>query len=722
MTDNDREHANVHYRLALKQSPAAFAVTSVGLIEATSAPYEATIEAYTEDYLVESELLATDVHLAIARGTEQRSVRGIVRSASIRTDERGSLLRLHVVPAFSMLAHVVDSRIHQDTNVPDLVVKLFKELLDPRDRRIDAGALTESYPVHEYLVQHRESYASFIQRLCDEEGIYFYFDHDAGDHEVLVLADSNQNRPSVRPSAQGRVVYTSHASHALGYETATNLHAIERWAATDVVVTGFDWSNPGAAVSRTLTERGSWGAPPMEIHQHFHHVRYYDYEDAAGGQYSANTAERQATLAAQRLDLARRRWVLETTVVTAKPGHMLSLVGAGAHDGRYLVVKVNAHGTNNPAGVGDYHNTLELVPESLPYRPPAPIPLTPRGPETAIVVGEGEEEIHTDKHGRIKVQFHWDRRSERASAWIRVVQPWAGNGWGTVFIPRVGMEVLVQFLGGDPDRPVVTGCLYNGNNRQPYPLPDDKTRSTVKTRSSPDSEGGNELRFEDKAGSEQVYLHAERNFDEVVKSEHSTSVGGSQTITIDKERVTHVKENDSLTVDGRQEITVSGERLLKVGSTQSTEVAEDEVHDVGRELVLKAADKITLKCGDSTLVMKPDLIVLQCKDGQLTIRDKFFALSTGGAILAAEEDRGRLGLGVFGLAATDTIRIEAQSALALKVASTELALDTAKAELKADTAIVEDNGGARVRLEGGAASIDASGDLVAHASEIRLNS
>src|SRR5690606_20946379 len=216
------------------------------------------------------------------------------------------------------------------------------------------------------------------------------------------------------------------------------------------------------------------------------------------------------------------------------PAHMFELVGTDEHDDRYLILGIDARLSTDENG-GELQTSMDVIRAKTPYRPPAPRrPVVP-GPETATVVGPPGEEIHTDRHGRVKVQFHWDRqgqRNEHSSAWIRVTQGWAGTGWGFMFIPRIGMEVVVSFLGGDPDRPIVTGCVYNGANTPPYPLPDEKTKSTIKTKSSVGDDGSNELRFEDKAGSEEVYIHAQRDFNEVVKHNHSTSVKANQSNSV----------------------------------------------------------------------------------------------------------------------------------------------------------------------------------------------
>jgi type VI secretion system secreted protein VgrG len=238
--------------------------------------------------------------------------------------------------------------------------------------------------------------------------------------------------------------------------------------------------------------------------------------------------------------------------------------------------------------------------------------VTPRpvveGPQTARVVGPPGEDIHTDEHGRIKVQFHWDRvghEDERSSCWIRVAQSWAGGQWGFVFIPRVGMEVLVQFLEGDPDRPLVTGCVYNGENAPPYALPANKTRSTLKTLSTPATGGYNELRFEDAAGREQMYIQAERDQDTLVKHDrtltvgrHSTrDVGGDERITVHQNRVTNIQQHDAFSVEGNQDTEVHGP------GGQSISVDASQTLSVGKSLQITVGERVSIQCGASSLTM-----------------------------------------------------------------------------------------------------------------------
>jgi type VI secretion system secreted protein VgrG len=265
-----------------------------------------------------------------------------------------------------------------------------------------------------------------------------------------------------------------------------------------------------------------------------------------------------------------------------------------AHNGSFAVVEVRHDGGDPNAtnlkssartraeepqlhGSFVYENTFRCIPASVPARPRRPKRRLLQVTETAVVVGPPGEEIHTDEHGRIKIQFHWDlegKLDDKSSCWVRVMQPWAGTSWGSQFIPRVGMEVVVSFTGGDPDRPIVTGTVYNGAAPMPFKLPQDKTRSGLRTRSTPGGAGYNELSFEDAAGHEQIYLHAERDFDEVVEHDHTRTVYGHEVVKVKESRLLDVK-NDNVRV-------VRGNEVLIVEQNVVRNVAGHELHQVGR--------------------------------------------------------------------------------------------------------------------------------------------
>lgn len=730
------QREEVQFHLEVSGLTVRWHVLSVQFEEAIGTLYSGSIEARLsgDDHVDEEDLLSKDVYVRIERGAEQRSLRGIVRHASVGHRRENLIVHLDIAPALWLLSQTLDSRIYQDVSVPSLVKQVVMELAGSRNRNV-RDELTETYSPHEYLVQYRESHWDFLSRLCHEEGIFFYFDHDESAHEVLVLADSNDNRPLVREADEGRIEFEDHESRLEGREVAYHVEHQRRIGPTDAVVRGFDWTNPELPVHHEAVERGEWEGPALEIYDHHHAVRHHGYDDG-GGRYRSHSARRQVQVRAQRLDLARSSWTVSTTVVTAKPGHIFELVGADVHDGRYLIVSVNARGRaggheGHSDHGGEFRNTLEVIPSQMPYRPPAPARPTMPGPETALVVGPQGEEIHTDQHGRIKVQFHWDRRGDRnehASAWIRVSQGWAGAGWGMLFIPRVGMEVVVSFLGGDPDRPIVTGCLYNGKNPVPYALPDEKTKSTIKTNSSPNGEGFNELRFEDKRGDEEVFLHAEKDFNEVVKHDHTIRVRNCQRNTVDVDQTETVGRDQTLTVENNREKTVLCRETNKVLGTRHTTVGEEGGDEILRvvndrlEAVEGARDELRVTTGDKLtsveggkwdikthgrfqVLQGPSENRLEIDESALLIvEDAVQIASGGGAAFYCAQRNGQLDIKAenriwiesddwVGLRAGTRLVLEADTEINLRVGSSVIKMTQSVIELEAPTVKINSTAG-----------------------------
>ncbi|WP_165666714.1 type VI secretion system tip protein TssI/VgrG, partial [Metapseudomonas otitidis] len=281
-----------------------------------------------------------------------------------------------------------------------------------------------------------------------------------------------------------------------------------------------------------------------------------------------------------------------------------------------------------------YRNRFQAIPWDVPARPDLKHP-KPRilGSQTAVVTGPPGEEIHCDRHGRIKVQFHWDREgqaNEHTSCWLRVASTWAGNAYGAIAIPRIGMEAIITFLEGDPDQPLVTGCLFNGKHRPPYELPAHKTRTLLKTDSSPGGGGYNELRIEDKKGQEQIYLHAQRDWDENIEHDQKIRVGnqrhdrvegsvyseffGEQHHNLHKDRKTELKQDDHLTIGNEQHI--------QLGSGQFIEAGQEIHYYAGDKVVIDAGMELTASGGGSFLKLDP---------GGVTFSGASINLNSGGA-------------------------------------------------------------------------------------------
>ncbi len=709
---------NVSYHLEVDGVDAQWTVRTVQIDDGIGGLPSCFISASCarDTFAEETELFDKDACLTIERGEQQRLFKGMVSTAHLGHGRDFQTVEISIVPALWLLSQTQDSRVFQDKTVPEVVEELFSEYLGSRQRTV-RSELTESYASHEYLVQYAESHFQFIHRLCDEEGIFFFFDHEEGDHEILVLADSNANRPNVDNGSDGRIDYTERQNGDSNQDAAFNFHRSRTLGATDAVVSGYDWTNPPLTVRHEVTGRGESRGPALETHEHHHALRHHEY-DEGGGSYQSNTVQRVARMSTERHDLERATWSVSTTVIGVAPGHIFELVGSDEHDGRYLILNVTATGSA-ASSAGGFSARLRVVPADTPYRPARPERPLVLGPETATVVGAPGEEIDCDQHGRVKVQFHWDRRGQRdhnSSVWIRVMQTWAGSGFGAMFIPRIGMEVIVSFLGGDPERPIITGCVYNGSHPVPYALPEHKTRSTLKTHSSPNSEGFNELRFEDKAGSEEVYIHAEKDFNEEVKNCHSTHVGVDQSNTVDRDQTELVKRHQTLTVDENRTKHVKGNEWTVVGETDNGfrnefVYGDEDVHiDHNRAHVVRLNDSLNVADGDKfTIVEKGkwdiatmgEFKVVQNGDNELYLQDAFYLhtigrvqIKSGDGVRYVAEPGGRLQI-----KNTDKLHVQSDSDQMIESTGGLINLKAARQiVLDADVSIVLHCGASSIKL------------------------
>lgn len=654
------------------------------------------------------DILGKDCTITWGRPAQERKFRGVVRTGSVRDLVEGAELTVHVVPALWLLARTLDTRIYQDKSVPKIVEDLVSELLGSRQRSV-RNDLSRDYPTYEYVVQYQESHWSFIARLLEQEGIFAYFDHE-GDHETLVLADTTSNLPFVRASEQGRVPYARDAGQVPGREAVTAVTHHREVGATDAVVADFDWTNPGMRVRGSQTGRGS-GSPALEIYDHTDAVQFHRY---SGTTYGANTADRQAELRAELLDLSREGWSMDATVVTSAPGRIVELSGApdGDLDGKYLIVSTDSYGHSTEGRSGTFHTRMRCVPQDQPYRPPR---ITRRpvvvGLETATVVGPAGEEIHTDEHGRVRVQFHWDRQGrndEHSTCWLRVMQSWAHAGFGTFFLPRIGMEVVVGFIGGSPDRPIVTGCVYNGQNTTPYALPGEKTKSTLKTQSSPGGGGYNELRFEDKAGSEEVFIHAQKDFNEVVEHNHTTRVHANHTNTVDGNDTETVHQKQKLTVKKDREKTIEENEFRTIKMSRFTEITMNDTTTITgtRTTIVKANEERYVDGTRTTKIKQTEFVeLLKSRETKIIGKDllkvseesflevgKAATIRQGGTVIEVREQK---------------VLIDAADSIRCTHGGSEMQIATGgKIKLDSNQGITLKNAGNKVQMENGTIDIE----------------
>ncbi len=536
----------------------------------------------------------------------ERWVHGMCATAElVRMDAERPWYRVVLVPRLALLEEVQDSRVFQGMSAVEVV----KAVIGEHDVAF-RDALSGGYPKRELCVQYRETDLAFVSRLLEEEGITYSFEHECDGH-TMVLADAPSSFPEL---ASGALPFRQEAGPEADEEHVFTLARSVGAVTSKVTLRDYDFERP----YQDVTQSAGSGAP-----EHYEHP---------SRNVRLSETRRLAGVRLERLRFGDETWDGAGTAIGLAPGSVFEVEGhplhtplalsVGQRSGpeskgvRLVAVRVEHEGRQQTSA-GDaehiestYRNRFLAAPASRPYRPEA---RTRRGlvtgPQTATVVGPPGEEIHPDRYGRIKVQFHWDRKGRRddtASAWVRLAQSWAGPAMGAVVTPRVGQEVLVRFLEGDPDRPIITGAIYNGQNPPPVALPYDRTQSTFKTESSPDGQGGNnELRFEDQAGAEQVYVHGQKDELIEVENDKTQTVRGNEELRVEKDRSRTVRGEQLLSVDGvdrsriegNQSLLVQGERRttvlgsfeeivgenqsVQVGGTRTVEIADLAVENVG---------------------------------------------------------------------------------------------------------------------------------------------
>jgi type VI secretion system secreted protein VgrG len=537
-----------------------------------------------------------NVTLDKPRGGVSRYFNGMIcRFEYVGVEEDFAVYHASLRPWLWLLTRNADCRIFQDKTVPDIIQTVF------RDRGYSAdfeNKLTRSYRKWTYCVQYRETDFNFVCRLMEQEGIYYYFKHTDPQKHMLVLADSYSSHEPLPGYA--KIPYMAPSGYS-----GEDQERIFDWTVAQEVQTGsytlsdFDFEKPRAKLEARA--KSTYESPNTIF-------MMYDYPGAytaqpEGSSYAGVRIEEFAAQCERAVGKAHARGLAV--------GGLFTLEGAPRQDQdrQYLIgsathlLQSDEYSTQRSrADAQVYRCTFTAMDAKQPFRAPqvTPKPVA-HGPQTAFVVGPGGEEIWTDKYGRVKVQFHWDRQGkndENSSCWIRVAQVWAGKQWGGMFIPRIGQEVIVDFLEGDPDQPIITGRVYNGENMPPYALPDDQTKSTLKSNSSKGGGGFNEIRFEDKKGSEEFYVHAQKDMNTLVLNDRTVEVKGDEKVKIDK--------------------------------TQKI--------DVGQTITVEAGQSITLKTGASSIVLQRDGTinikgVNVTVEGQAQLVNKGMTVQVNGSVL-----------------------------------------------------------------------------------------
>ena len=632
------------------------------------------------------------VHMALLDG-RLRHFSGICKSVSEGDrDPTFTAYRMEVVPAFWLLTRRAQCRIFQQKAVPEIL----KEVLAGLDV---AYALRGTYHPRDYCVQYRETDFNFACRLMEEEGISFYFRHSEAGH-TMVVTDAPDGfgdvfRPSVVVPAEittdglerHAVVHGSPTIRISGSEEG--LHGEDRitsWEKMQELRSGrftlrdhcFEAPGKSLEASQSAIDSVAVGTVTHKLQVAGNsRLEIYDYPGDYAGRFDGigpGGGERPGDLNHLFTDNIRTvalRMQQESAVAlkirgtslcrAMISGHTFRLEGHFNADGPYLITSVehsatwdNAYRSGEADGEVVYSNSFSCIPAGLPFRPErrTPRPFV-QGTQTAVVVGPAGEEIFTDKYGRVKVQFHWDRAGKLdadSSCWVRVATLWAGSGWGMIQIPRIGQEVLVDFLEGDADQPIIVGGVYNAGQMPPYALPANKTQSGLRSRSTLGATPSNfnEFRFEDKKGSEQVYIQAEKDLDTKVKNNESLIVGANRTksvgndettsigrdrtesvgkdesVSIGKDRTETVGKDESITIGKDRSISIGKDESITIGGSLTESVATDATLNVGKSLTIQAGNEIVLKCGAASIVLK--------KDGTIAIQGMKIDIKGSGSI------------------------------------------------------------------------------------------
>jgi len=566
--------------------------------EQISAPFSVTVEAVsTASGITADQVLYKPACLTVQQAGTTRYFNGMVRSFTASGLPVRGMWRytLSIVPKLWFMSQTVDCRIFQEATALDILQTLCAEA----SQTVQARPLGTP-PTLDYVTQYNETDLHFLSRILEQAGFYYFFEHSQSDHTLVV---TNQNLSF--PAAPKPVLAVIHAGD--------NIDVLSEWRRVGTTVTGsvrlmdYDPSPATLPDETTATQLETAGGAQRDVMQ-----------------WPALTTD--ASIVTARTKIAIEAATAEASLIEAAGSNHLLGAGSrftlyrdpftGASNVDYVVRSVSHRGTDESWVGGtanaDYANTLSVFPAATTWRQK----LLARRPQmagifAATVLGNDGEDIHADAIGRVKVRLMWDHRSETVAGkavWVRVIQPWAGKGWGFQHLPRVGMEVAVAFMDGDPDRPVVVGGFYNGTDTIPFAVPGEETKSGLRTRSTTNGGDANfsEFSIDDKMGSELVYLHAEKDMTRETENDDLISIGHNRTITVKNDESCTVSNNQTLTVDNQQTNTIKAGRTTTInsgGDALTVKAGDLTVKLSSGAVSMEAMTSITLKVGQNTITI-----------------------------------------------------------------------------------------------------------------------
>jgi type VI secretion system secreted protein VgrG len=592
--------------------------------EALSKPFYFSVQMQSEEQTLDFSAIvgkSATIAVELEDGTS-RYINGIVgRFMQAGHDARFTNYFLELHPWFWLLTMSANCRIWQAKSVIDIVTGLFTELGFTDYKNSTTG----TYTAMDYCVQYNETNFDFVSRLLERFGIFYFFTHEDGKH-TMVLADDTSAFTDLTGSAT--VNYSDISGTWQQQNVVSNVLIEEKVIPGKYSVDDFGFETPSTDLLGSSESTVATNGTKRSI---------YEYP---GGFEKKDSAEALAKLRMEEQEAPQKQITGTSWSPAFTAGGKTTLAKHYRDDANaaYALRRVVHDATED-----EYTNSFEGFPATVPFRPPR----TTRRPviggaQTAIVVGKSGEEIWTDKYGRVKVQFHWDqlgKNDENSSCWIRVAHGWAGKGWGQMYLPRIGQEVVVSFLDGDPDRPLITGSVYNAEQTVPYTLPDNQTQSTTKSNVSKGGGGYNEIRFEDKKDSEQIFVHAHKNMDTEIQNNETHKVGfvkkdkGDQTIDVYNNRtVTLDQGNDTLEVKkGNLETKVdTGNETHTIAGTRTLKITKDETHTSEAKYTHNVTNKYTLKIdGDLEITVGGKVTFKSTGDMTLQTDGKYTAKAGG---------------------------------------------------------------------------------------------
>jgi type VI secretion system secreted protein VgrG len=512
---------------------------------------------------------------------ENRYFNGIVSRFSQGTGKQDAELSSYtatMVPWLWLLTKTADSRIFQELSVPDIVEQIFSDHgFSDYDLR-----LLGSYPSLEYAVQYRETDFNFISRLLETEGIYYFFEHEDRKHTMVITDSQDEHHPC--PNQESARCQLTGGGNDEG-DVILSLAVMKEIRVGKYTLNDFNFKSPNTNLNVSVDSKVPLGPGEREI---------YDYP----GDFTLRRHGEKVVNIRMEEEEAR------ITTITGMSSCRSFATGfrfmlqdyfrEDMNEKEYTLTHIEHEADltetfSSSASPGSqselsYSNHFICIPHEDPFRPvrSTPKPII-EGVQTAIVVGPSGEEIYTDEYGRVKVQFHWDREGENdenSSCWIRVSQVWAGAGWGAMFIPRIGQEVIIEFEEGDPDRPIITGRVYHGHNTPPYPLPSEKTKSTIKSDSTLGGGGSNEFRFEDKKGSEEIFLHGQKDWTIAIENDKNQTIGHDETMSVGNNRTKEVGVDQKETIGSNKTIKVGANHSESIGANMTLSVGKNKTETV----------------------------------------------------------------------------------------------------------------------------------------------